>query len=88
MAFVQTTSNWNCSREAAESMSTSHCSTGYGVDLCWNNEAIAQTLMVALQMVMRNEFSNGISQRIFTKQDHPVQTAFFDGTDESFRIGI
>jgi hypothetical protein len=30
---------------------------------------------------MRYELSNGVSQRILTKEEHPIQTAFFDATE-------
>jgi hypothetical protein len=44
--------------------------------------------MVALEMVMSNEFSDRIPQRILTKENHLFQTAFFDGTNEAFGVGI
>ena len=44
--------------------------------------------MVPFQMVMRNELSNCVSQRIFTKENHLFQTTFFDRADEPFRIRI
>src|SRR5262245_37342366 len=36
--------------------------------LQWNDEAVLQFLMVPLNVVMRYEFSNAVSQRIFTKE--------------------
>ena len=44
--------------------------------------------MAPLNMVMRYKFSNGVSQRILTKEDHLIQTAFFDAADEAFGIRI
>jgi hypothetical protein len=44
--------------------------------------------MVPLNVVVRYEFSNGVAQCILSKEDHPVQTAFFDATDEAFGVGI
>ena len=37
---------------------------------------------------MDNELLNGISQCIFTKEDHSLQAAFLNTADESFREGI
>ena len=37
---------------------------------------------------MRYEFPNGVSQRILTKEDHLIQTAFFDAADEAFGVRI
>jgi hypothetical protein len=39
-------------------------------------------------VVMRYEFSNGISQCILTKEDHLIQAAFFDAADEAFGVRI
>ena len=60
-----------------------------GVDhLRWNDKAVLQSLMVPLHVVMRYEFSNSFSQGILTKEDHMIQTAFFDATDEAFGVRI
>jgi hypothetical protein len=37
---------------------------------------------------MLYEFSNGVSQRILTKEDHLIQAAFFDAADEAFAVRI
>ena len=44
--------------------------------------------MVPLNVVMGYEVSNGVSQCILTKEDHLIQTAFFDATDEAFGVCI
>jgi hypothetical protein len=44
--------------------------------------------MIPLEVIMRNELSNRVSQCILTKEDHPLQAAFFDGSDEAFGIRI
>src|SRR5262245_64680946 len=44
--------------------------------------------MVPLHMIMCNEMSNGVSERIFTKENHLLQTTFFDRPDKPFRIRI
>jgi hypothetical protein len=38
--------------------------------------------MVALMMIMRHKLSHRISQHILTKEDHLIQTAFFDRPDK------
>jgi len=53
-----------------------------------NDDPIAQSLMVSFEMVMCNEFSNRVSQRIFTKENHLLQTTFFDRADESLRVCV
>ena len=53
-----------------------------------NDKAILQSLMVPFDVVMRYEFSNAVSQRILTKKDHLIQTAFFDAADEAFGVRI
>jgi hypothetical protein len=40
--------------------------------------------MVAFEMIVRNEFSDRVPQRIFPKQDHLVQTAFFNRANKAF----
>ena len=44
--------------------------------------------MVPLKMIMSYELSYRISERVFAKQNHLVQTAFLDCSNEPFRTGI
>ena len=44
--------------------------------------------MVSFEMVVRNEFSDCVPQRIFPKDDHPLETTFFDRAYETFCIRI
>jgi hypothetical protein len=37
---------------------------------------------------MGDEVMNGCPQRFLSKQDHPLQTGFFDGSHESFGVRI
>src|SRR5262245_44946400 len=39
-------------------------------------------------MIMSTEFPNGISQRVFAKQDQSLQTTFLDRSHKSFRVRI
>ena len=41
--------------------------------------------MVAFLVVMGKEFPDGISQGVFTKQDHLIETAFFNSPEEALR---
>src|SRR5262249_18180891 len=52
-----------------------------------NDQPVSERLMVSLRMIMGNEFINGLPQCIFTKEDHPLQTAFLNRAHESFRVG-
>lgn len=53
-----------------------------------NNEAIAEPLIVSLETVVSNEFSDRVPQRILTKGNHLFQTTFFNSANKAFRIGI
>jgi len=44
--------------------------------------------MIPLEVIMRFEFSNSVSQCILTKEDHLVQAAFFDAADEAFGLRV
>ena len=44
--------------------------------------------MVPFEMVMGNEFSDRIPQRIFTKQNHAFEATFFNCADEPFRMRV
>src|SRR3954462_1994680 len=46
-------------------------------------ELIADTLVRAFPMVMRDELGNGGPQRLFSEQNQVVQAGFFDTPDES-----
>src|SRR5215470_4081723 len=56
--------------------------------LHWNNEAILESLMVPLQMIMRQKLANRIPQRVFTKEDHLPQAILPNRSDEPFRVSI
>src|SRR5262249_2848755 len=53
-----------------------------------NDESVVQSLMVPLHMIMGNEMSNGVPERIFTKENQLLETTFFDRPDKPFRIRI
>jgi len=44
--------------------------------------------MIALVMIMQDEFLNGPSQQAFSEQNHPLQAGFLDGSDETFAVRI
>jgi hypothetical protein len=54
-----------------------------GTDQC-----IGQTLVVALAMVMRHEFSTRFPHRALAEQDHPLQAGFLDRPYKPFRLGV
>lgn len=54
-----------------------------GTDQC-----IGQTLVVALVVVMRHEFSSRFPHRALAEQDHPLQAGFFDRPYKPFCIGV
>jgi hypothetical protein len=52
------------------------------------NQTICQTLVIALGMIVSNKALNSRSQRLLSKQNHPLQAGFLDGPYESFSICI
>ena len=44
--------------------------------------------MVSFEVVVHNEFSDRVSKRISTKENHLLQTAFFDRADEALRMCV
>src|ERR1700733_4170986 len=46
------------------------------------------TLVVALAVVMRHEFSSRFPHRALAEQDHPLQAGFFDRPYKPFCIGV
>jgi hypothetical protein len=53
-----------------------------------HDQAVAETLVVSLAIMMRHEFVNRRTQRTLSEQDHPVQTGFPDGSDKPLGVGI
>ena len=44
--------------------------------------------MVPFPMIMGCELSDRVSQHILTEENHLIETAFFDCSDEPLRVGI
>ena len=44
--------------------------------------------MIALSVIVRQEFGDRSTQGPLPDEDHPVQAFFFDRTNEALRIGI
>jgi hypothetical protein len=49
------------------------------------DQLIVQALMVALMMIVLDEFVDSSPERPFTDENHPVQTGFLDRPDEPLR---
>jgi hypothetical protein len=75
-------------QHSAQPLTALDRSTATGARLLLHDQPVAQPLMVALVMIMHDEFLNGPSQRAFSEQDHLLQTGFFDGPDKAFGVGI
>src|SRR5262249_4755344 len=73
---------------SAETSARSHSSRSRSNWFAGNDESVVQSLMVSLHMIMGNEMSNGVPERIFTKENHLLETTFFNGPHESFRVGV
>ena len=52
------------------------------------NKPVSQTLVISLSMVVGNKFSHGVPQGVFAKEDHLLQTIFFDRPDKPFRVRV
>src|SRR5262252_6684824 len=54
----------------------------------WENQLVAQTLMVALAVVMGHEVLNSCPQGAFSKQNQPFQTGFLDAAHKSLGVSV
>src|SRR5215831_1720633 len=73
---------------SAQTSPRSHSSSSRSNCFSRNDESVVQSLMVPLHMIMCNEMPNSVPERIFTKENHLLQTTFFDRPDKTFRIRI
>jgi hypothetical protein len=51
-------------------------------------QTVANTLMIALVMVVRHEVANRVPERCRSEEDHSAQTLRFDRANEAFGKGI
>src|SRR5262249_25187881 len=55
----------------------------------WENQSVAQTLMVSLAVVMGHEVLNSsCPQGAFSKQDQPFQTGFLNAAHKSLGVSV
>ena len=52
------------------------------------DKPVSQTLVICLSMIVGNKFSDGVPQGVFAKEDHLLQTIFFDRPDKPFRVRV
>ena len=52
------------------------------------DQCIVQTLVVALAMIMRDEFGSRFPHPGLAEQDHPLQAGFLDGPYKPFGVGV
>jgi hypothetical protein len=52
------------------------------------NENISDALMVSLAVIVSNELSHGVPQRVLSKQNDSLQTGLLDAADKTFGIAI
>jgi len=53
-----------------------------------DDEPIVQTSVVALAVIMFNQFVDGLPQGAFSEQNHPLQARLLDGSDKGLGVGI
>src|SRR6266478_2257388 len=66
------------SQQPAETFPPMHFALGARMLRLGTYQCIGQTLVVALAMVMRHEFSTRFPHRALAEQDHPLQAGFLD----------
>ena len=49
-------------------------------------QAVAETLVVSLAVIVQNELVNSLAQCAFTEEDHSVQAGLLDAANETLRI--
>src|SRR5215469_738541 len=52
------------------------------------DQCIVQTLVVALAMIMRDEFGSRFPHPGLAEQDHPLQAGFLDGPYKPLGVGV
>ena len=52
------------------------------------NQPISQPLMIALMVVVLDEFADYAAQRALADEDHTLDAGLLDGPDEAFRMGV
>src|SRR5215471_8121632 len=75
-------------QHSAQPLTALDRSVASAVRLFLHDQPVAQSLVVALPVIMLHEFLDGLPQGAFSKQDDPLQARFLDGSDEAFRVGI
>src|SRR5450432_4923100 len=75
-------------QDAAEALPTVH-RTGPAPDLSARvDQAIAQALVVAFRVIVRQELANSLTQRRFAEEDQAVDTFFLEAAHEALQVGI
>ena len=74
--------------EATDSFAFPHASRRCADNFDGFEKAIIEALMVQFSMIMGYELSDRVSQHILTEENHLIETAFFDCSDEPLRVGI
>jgi hypothetical protein len=75
-------------QHAAQTLTAQHRSTMTSFAFIGHNQAVAETLVVSLAVIVQNELVNSLAQCPFTKEDHSVQAGLLDAANEALRIGI
>ena len=52
------------------------------------DQSVAESLVIAFMVIMRNKFLDRLAQRTFSEQNHSIQARLLDGPDESLRVGV
>jgi hypothetical protein len=52
------------------------------------DQPVPKTLVIALPMIVGDEFVNGLSEMALTERNHSVEALLFDRSDEALRVRI
>ena len=72
-------------QHAAQPLAALDCSTMTSMAFIRHDQPVAETLVVSLAMIMRNELVNPFAQRALTEEDHALQAGFLEGAPSSRR---
>ena len=75
-------------QESTKPLTLLYSSSRFSLRFHRHDQPVSKTLMVSFHVIVLNKLTNGIPQRIFTKEDHPLQATFRDAPDKPLRISI
>ena len=75
-------------QEPAETFASMHCALEDRRSWVRTDQCLLQTWVVALGMIMRDEFGSRFPHRPFAEPDHPLPAGFLDGPYQPLGVGV